>query len=65
MTGGELRVNGGVSNANGQQFEWGNASVNTAASPNTAVISVGFGFDQMLARTLILQWQTALRRQTY
>jgi len=39
MTGGELRVNGGVSDPAGLHFEWGNSSVNTFASADTATIS--------------------------
>ena len=39
MTGGELRVNGGVSDPSGPQIEWGNSSVNTFASADTATIS--------------------------
>lgn len=39
MTGGELRVNGGVSDPAGSQFEWGNSSVNTFASADSATIS--------------------------
>lgn len=39
MTGGEFRVNGGVSDPSGPQIEWGNSSVNTFASADTATIS--------------------------
>lgn len=39
MTGGELRVNGGVSDPAGLHFEWGNSSVNTFASADSATIS--------------------------
>ena len=43
MTGGELRVNGGVSFASGDYYEWGESVLNTLASANTAVISGRIG----------------------
>lgn len=39
MTGGELRVNGGVSDSGGQPIQWNNTSANTLASATTATIS--------------------------
>ncbi len=39
MTGGELRINGGVSDAAGAAYQWTNTPLNTFASANTAVIS--------------------------
>ena len=39
MTGGELKVNGGVSSATGDRYEWGNTTLTTFASTTTATIS--------------------------
>ena len=39
LTGGELRGNNGVNDPAGPHFEWGNTSVTSLASPDTAVIS--------------------------
>jgi fibronectin-binding autotransporter adhesin len=39
MTGGELRINGGVSDAAGAAYQWTNTPLNTLASSDTAVIS--------------------------
>ena len=39
MTGGELRVNGGVSSAAGAAYQWSNSALNTFASSDTALIS--------------------------
>jgi autotransporter-associated beta strand protein len=39
MTGGELRVNGGISSLTGNCFEWYDSTVNTAASNQAATIS--------------------------
>jgi len=39
MTGGELRVNGGVSSPTGYRIEWNQSTVNTSGSASTATIS--------------------------
>ncbi len=39
MTGGELRVNNGVSSPTSDFYEWGNSALNTMASSNTAAIT--------------------------
>ena len=39
MTGGELRINGGVSSLTGAAYQWNNTPLNTLASANTAIIS--------------------------
>jgi fibronectin-binding autotransporter adhesin len=39
MTGGELRVNGGVSSPTGYRIEWNQSTVNTSASASTSTIS--------------------------
>lgn len=44
MTGGELRINGGVSSASGFAYQWTNTPLNTFASANTAVVSGRLNF---------------------
>ena len=39
FNGGELRVNGGLSDTNGYHLEWGNSAVNVASNNATAVIA--------------------------
>jgi fibronectin-binding autotransporter adhesin len=39
MAGGELRINGGVSDPNGNYYEWGNTAVYAGSHTNSAVIS--------------------------